>query len=65
MSVTSGGTAPNPCSSGGRSALSAGSAGMSMIFFASHRLLPFDPARCHTQTDAERSLSEVTTPAKP
>ena len=41
MSVTSGGTALKPCSSGGRSAGSAGSAGISITFRTAH--LPFLP----------------------
>ena len=51
MSVTSGGTAPNGCSAGGRSAGSAGSAGIVMTLSAFHS----SPSRCHRQTEADRS----------
>src|SRR5439155_17690505 len=61
MSETSGGTALNPLSNGGNCSASAGSAGISMIFRAPH--LPL--SRCQTQIEAERSFSEITTPAKP
>src|SRR5205085_589086 len=61
MSVMSGGTALKPCSSGGRVAGSAGSAGISITFLIPH--LPL--SRCHSQIDAERSFSETTTPRKP
>src|SRR6478672_334438 len=61
MSVTSGGTAPNPLSNGGSLSASAGSAGISMTF----RILHEPPSRYHAQTDADRSLMLVTTPTKP
>src|ERR1700690_1011992 len=66
MSVSNGGTALNPCRSGGSWLASAGSAGISMTFFTSN--FPFDPflfARCHSQMELERSLSDVTTPTNP
>src|SRR6478672_1891427 len=78
MSVTSGGTALNPCSSGGRSLGSAGSAGISMIFLTFHwaegaeaaeaffpPFPPCPPSLYHTQIDDDRSLSEITTPTNP
>src|SRR5207249_8077380 len=40
---------------------SAGSAGISIPFFKSHAPL----LRCQSQTDADKSLSETTTPTKP
>src|SRR5919199_1797414 len=49
MSVTSGGTAPNGCSAGGRSAGSAGSAGMVITFSAVQE----PPSRCQRQTEAD------------
>src|SRR5262245_36489 len=61
MSVTSGGTALKPLSSGGRSDASAGSAGMSSTLVTAHA----PPSRCHTQIDDDRSLSDTTTPTKP
>jgi hypothetical protein len=61
MSVTSGGTAAKGWSAGGSSEGSAGSAGMLITFFASQ--LPF--SRCHSQTEAERSATLITTPTKP
>ena len=51
MSVTSGGTAPNGCSAGGRSAASAGSAGIVITLSTAHR----SPSRCQRQTEADRS----------
>jgi hypothetical protein len=57
MSVTSGGTAPKPFRSGGRSAASAGSAGMVMTFRAFHApRFPFTiVSRYQRKIDAERS----------
>src|SRR5262245_51555397 len=65
MSVIRGGTALKPFSSGGKSSASAGSAGISITFFAAH--FPFFPlpSRYHSQIEPERSFSESTTPAKP
>ena len=67
MSLTSGGTALNPLSSGGRS-LGVRRLGRDL----DHLLrLPVAPCRCvassryHIQIDAERSSSEITTPTKP
>ena len=67
MSVTSGGTAPNPCSSGGSFSAAAGSAGMVMTLVAAHRS-PSPVAAgfsCQSQIDADRSSTLTTTPAKP
>ena len=44
MSVTIGGTAPKPCSSGGSNSASAGSAGMVMTFSTFHSLAVAEPA---------------------
>jgi hypothetical protein len=52
MSVTSGGTALKPFSSGGRSSALAGSAGMSITFFTPQ----FPPSRCHP--DRRRQILE-------
>src|SRR5262245_4625107 len=57
MSVINGGTALKRCSSGGKAAGSAGSAGISITFLIPH--LPSSP-RCQGQTDAERSLDRKT-----
>src|SRR5262245_22595889 len=65
ISVTSGGTALKPFNSGGRSSGSAGSAGISITFFAAHfPFLPL-PSRCHIQIAEERSFRETTTPTNP
>src|SRR6266566_2282542 len=61
MSVTSGGTALKSLSIGGSFSGSAGSAGISITFFKSQAPL----LRCQSQTDADKSLSETTTPTKP
>src|SRR5881227_229316 len=61
MSVTSGGTALKSLSMGGNFPGSAGSAGISITFFKSHVPL----LRCQSQTDADKSLIEITTPTKP
>src|SRR5437660_6513304 len=61
MSVTSGGTALKSLSIGGNFSGSAGSAGISITFFKSHAPL----LRCQSQIDADKSLSETTTPLKP
>ena len=63
-SVTNGGTALNPFSSGGSFSGSAGSAGISITFRTLNSPLPFCLSRYQSQTDAERSFSEVTTPSK-
>ena len=67
MSVTSGGTALKPLSSGGRSASSAGTAGMVITFRVRHSPFPFRAVRSRYQmnTELERSSSEITTPTKP
>src|SRR5262245_46213157 len=64
-SVTSGGTALNPWRSGGSARDSAGSAGISITFRTLNSPLAFWLSRYQSQTDAERSFVEVTTPAKP
>src|SRR6266705_5981947 len=61
MSVTSGGTALKSLSIGGSFSGSAASAGISMTFFKSHAPLP----RCHSQIEADKSLTETTTLTKP
>ena len=62
MSVISGGTAPNGCRIGGSWSASAGSAGIVITF--STLTVP-SSARSHSQTEADRSAVEVTTPTKP
>src|SRR5262245_24221642 len=62
ISVTSGGTAPKPLRSGGRSSAAAGSAGISFTLRRRHVPDLLLPSRCHTQIDDERSLRLVTTP---
>src|SRR5579864_8054098 len=61
MSDTSGGTALNPLSSGGRSVSSAGSAGISITLVTFHVSL----SRCQTQIELDRSFKEMTTLVKP
>ena len=61
MSVTSGGTAPKPCSSGGSSSASAGSAGIVIAL----RIFQSPSSRYQCQTEAERSSTETTTPTNP
>src|SRR5439155_15948161 len=61
MSDMSGGTALKSLSIGGSFSGSAGSAGTSITFFKSQALL----LRCQSQTDADKSFSETTTPTKP
>src|SRR5436190_24333779 len=61
MSLTSGGTALKPLSSGGKTSGSAGSAGISIILSIPH--LPL--SRCQSQMDDERSFSDTTTPRNP
>src|SRR5689334_24204248 len=61
MSVTSGGTALKSLSIAGNFAGSAGSAGISITFFKSHAPL----SRCQSQTDADKSFNETTTPTNP
>ena len=60
MSVISGGTALKPWRRGGRSAGSAGSAGISITFFTFHFDPPLFPSRYQTQTDADRSAVLMT-----
>ena len=62
MSVTSGGTAPNGFRASGSWSGSAGSAGIEITFSAPKA--PSSP-RDHSQTEAERSAVETTTPTKP
>ena len=62
MSVTSGGTAPNGWRIGGSWSASAGSAGIVMTFCA---LTVPSSARSHSQTEADRSAVEATTPTNP
>src|SRR4029453_4115401 len=61
MSVTSGGTALKSLSSAGNFSGSAASARISITFFKSQAPL----LRCQSQTEADKSLSETTTPTKP
>ena len=61
MSVTSGGTAPKPFSSSGSWSASAGSAGISITFLIDQSA----PSRCHSQTEADRSSTDTTTPTNP
>src|SRR5437667_8563436 len=61
MSDISGGAALKSLSIGGSIAESADSAGISITFFKSHA----PSLRCQSQTDADKSLSETTTPTKP
>src|ERR1700760_2132037 len=65
MSVMNGGTALKPGRNDGSFSGSAGSAGISITLRMAH--LPFFPlpSRYHVQIEAERSLSETTTPANP
>src|SRR5205085_6548285 len=56
MSVTSGGTAPKPLSTGGSNSASAGSAGMEMIFFTAH----LSPSRYQVQIDDDKSFKLMT-----
>src|SRR5262245_60516845 len=61
MSLTSGGTAPKPLSSGGSTDASAGSGGMVAVFAAWKR----PPSRHQVQIEASRLLVSTTTPTKP
>ena len=61
MSVTSGGTAPNGCSAGGRSSVSAGSAGIVITLSTANS----SPSRYQRHTDADRSSVLTTTPTNP
>src|SRR5215467_7712694 len=65
MSVTSGGTALNGLSAAGSWSSRAGFAGTSMTFRIFHCAFPLSPSRYQSQTDDDRSFSDVTTPAKP
>ena len=67
MSVTSGGTALKPWSSGGRSAGSAGSAGIVITFRTFHSRWPpmLSGSRYQSQIEELRSSSEITTLANP
>src|ERR1051326_8970667 len=62
MSVTSGGTAPNGLSAGGRSSGEAGSAGT--VITLSARQVPSSD-RLHRHTEAERSSVLTPTPTNP
>ena len=61
MSVTSGGTALKPLSSGGSSSSVAGSAGISMIFLTAH----LSPSLYQVQIDDERFSRLITQLTKP
>jgi len=61
MSVTSGGTAPISFKAGGSCSAGVGTAGISMIFFASH--FPF--SRYQTQMELAKFVTSTTTLAKP
>jgi hypothetical protein len=61
MSVTSGGTAPNPFSMSGRSSALAGSAGMVMTLRTAQRSF----SRYQVQIDDERSFRLITQLTKP
>ena len=61
MSVTSGGQAPKPLSTGGSSAGSDGSAGIVMIFFTAHLL----PSRYQVQIEDDRFSRLITQLTKP
>src|SRR6516165_2426081 len=61
MSVTSGGTALKPLSTGGSKSGSAGSAGIEMIFFTAHLL----PSRYQVQIDDDKSFKLMTQLTKP
>src|SRR5262249_58461435 len=61
MSVTSGGTAPKPCSSGGNCSAGAGSAGVVITLLGAH--LPL--GSCPSQIDADRSSTLANTPTNP
>jgi hypothetical protein len=61
MSVTSGGTAPNPCRSDGSFSFGAGSGGMVAVFSTWN----FPPSRHHVQIEASRLVVSTTTPTKP
>src|SRR5579859_1674511 len=62
MSLTSGGTAPNPCSSGGSCSAGAGSAGIVMTLVTAQRP---PSSSCQSQIDADRSSRLTTTPTNP
>src|SRR3954469_7820304 len=61
MSVTSGGQALNPLSTGGSCSGSAGSAGLLIIFLAAH----LSPSRNQAQIEDGRSLRLITQFTKP
>jgi hypothetical protein len=61
ISVTSGGTAPKPCSNGGSRSLDAGWAGMVAAFSAWN----FAPSRHQVQIEPSRFVESITTPTKP
>ena len=61
MSVTSGGTALKPLSTGGSRSGSAGSAGISMIFLTAHLL----PSLYQVQIEDERFSRLITQLTKP
>src|SRR5690606_4265321 len=63
MSLTRGGTAAKPWSSGGRVDGSAGSAGISITFRTAQS--PVSRSRYHIQTELDRSARLSTTPTKP
>ena len=65
MSVTSGGTAPKPFSSGGSRSGSAGSAGISITLRIFHCPFPLPPSRCQSQIGRGEVFQTVTTPTNP
>ena len=61
MSVTSGGTAPKPCSSGGSWSFGAGSGGIVAVF----SMWNLPPSRHQVQIEPSRFVVSTTTPRKP
>ena len=61
MSVTSGGTAPNPCSKGGSWSFGAGSGGIVAVF----SMWNLPPSRHQVQIEPSRFVVSTTTPRKP
>src|ERR1700739_4458794 len=61
MSVTSGGTAPNPCRRGGSWSLDAGSGGIVAVF----SIWNLPPSRHQVQIEPSRFVAPTTTPRNP
>src|SRR5215217_9235186 len=61
MSVTNGGTAPNPCSNGGSWSLDAGSGGMVAVF----SMWNLPSSRHQVHIEPSRFVVSTTTPRKP